>query len=137
LIVSTILIVEDDLHARDGLCELLSEEGYEVKPADSASAAMQSINPDVALILSDLDLPDSSGLELCETLKKRNPNLKSIIMTAYAPEDVYRRAKKLGINSWLIKPLDIDLLLRLIKQVLNPAMSHQMTDAAPEMRWIN
>jgi len=117
--VSTILIVEDDRHTRDGLCELLRSEGYDVNYARTASAALLKLDSRVALLLSDLKLPNFSGLELCEKVMKRNPDLKSIIMTAYTSEEVYKKAKKVGVYSWLAKPLDIDLLFKLVADVLS------------------
>ena len=117
--MSTILIVEDDRHTRDGLCELLRSEGYDVNYARTASAALLKLDSRVALLLSDLKLPNFSGLELCEKVMKRNPDLKSIIMTAYTSEEVYKKAKKVGVYSWLAKPLDIDLLFKLVADVLS------------------
>jgi len=117
--MSTILIVEDDRHTRDGLCELLSSEGYDVEHAKTASAALHKLDSRVTLLLSDLKLPDFSGLELCEKVMKKNPGLKSIIMTAYTSEEMYKKAKKVGVHSWLTKPLDIDLLFKLVSDALS------------------
>lgn len=121
--MSKILVVEDDLHTRDGLCELLSGEGYDVAYAGSVSAALKKLQSDTVLILSDLRLPDASGLKLWGQVRRLNPKLKSILMTAYASEETFREAESLGVYTCLTKPLDIDLLLRKVREVLAPPVA--------------
>ncbi|MFQ5706479.1 MAG: response regulator [bacterium] len=116
--MSKILLVEDDPNTRLGLYELLSEEGYEVATAENATAALEKICPGTDLLLSDLCLPDLSGLALHERLQRLYPTLPTIIMTAYSTPEQRQRARKLGVVSWITKPLDIERLLSKLRQVL-------------------
>ena len=59
-----ILIVEDDLHARLGLGSLLAEEGYSVELVEDGCNCLKRTDWDIDLLLSDLRLPDISGIEL-------------------------------------------------------------------------
>ncbi|MCG8605042.1 response regulator [bacterium] len=117
--MSTILIVEDDQNTRLGLQELLVEEGYQVESAENGSAALQKLKSGlVDLLISDLRLSDTSGLDLCRKIKIDYPNLNTIIMSAYSTPESRLEAKELGVYSWFTKPLELDSLLSAIKKAL-------------------
>ncbi|MFQ5753393.1 MAG: response regulator, partial [bacterium] len=83
--MSTILLVEDDVNTRTGLFEILTEEGYHVESAEDGADALKIMESGIIdLLLSDLRLPDLSGLELHEKVKRVHPELITIIMTAYS-----------------------------------------------------
>ena len=77
-----ILIVEDDLNARLGWGSLLAEEGYSVELVEDGCNCLKRTDWDIDLLLSDLRLPDISGIELARRVKQLKPDLLSIIMTA-------------------------------------------------------
>jgi DNA-binding NtrC family response regulator len=117
--LSTILIVEDDRNTRLGLQELLVEEGYQVESAENASKALQKLESGfVDLLISDLRLPDTSGLDLCRKIRSEYPDLNTIIMSAYSTPESRLEAKELGVYSWFTKPLELDSLLSTIKKAL-------------------
>ena len=62
------------------------------------------------LILTDINMPEMDGIELLKEIKKRYPELKVIIITAYGDEQNFNMAKKLGANDYFTKPLQFDLL---------------------------
>jgi DNA-binding NtrC family response regulator len=115
-----ILIVEDEFNTRAGLSERLTEEGYEVEAAEDGAAALEKIDLSIDLLLSDLRLPDVSGIHLSKKLKQMYPGLLTIIMTAYTSPDFYQEAQNAGVFGWLNKPIDLELLLSIIGEALEP-----------------
>ena len=69
---------------------------------------------DLVLILSDINMPGMTGLELLKRIKERRPQLPVIMITAYDDELNQRRAKESGADDYVTKPLDFDLLRRKI-----------------------
>ena len=117
--MSSILLVEDDLNARAGLVEILADEGYSVESAGDAEAALKKLKSGhVDLLLSDFRLPDLSGIELHRKVKEVNPQVQTIIMSAYCIPERVVEAQELGVFSWLTKPLQVDALLSTIKKAL-------------------
>jgi CheY-like chemotaxis protein len=72
---------------------------------------------EIVLILSDINMPGMSGLELLHKIKQKRPSPPPIVMmiTAYADEENYRRAMLLGADDFLTKPLDFKLLKEKLK----------------------
>ena len=112
-----ILLVEDDLNTRLGLFEILKDEGYEVEVAEDGAEAVEKMAFEIDLVLSDLRLPDISGLQLHEKVKELRPEVISIIMTDYSTPELHQQAKDAGIFHWITKPLNIDHLLSIIREV--------------------
>lgn len=65
---------------------------------------------DIVLVLSDINMPGMSGLELLQRIKARYVHIKVFIITAYNDEDNYRTAMRYGADDYLTKPLDFDAL---------------------------
>jgi len=62
------------------------------------------------LILSDINMPEMNGIELLREIKKRYPELKVIMITAYGDEQNFTMAKNLGADDYFTKPIQFDLL---------------------------
>jgi PAS domain S-box-containing protein len=107
-----ILVVDDDLDFADTICEILSTHGYEVKTANSTSSAREIIEVfDAKLALLDVRIGSGSGTQLIGELKKIQPQLLCVMMTAYAALDSALDALKRGAYDYLKKPIDgVDLL---------------------------
>ena len=114
----TILLVEDDTNTRFGLAEILTSEGYDVVLAEDAEEALEKVDWDADLLLSDLQLPGISGLALWNQARQRYPELVSIIMTAFNTPENKLQAEDSGVFSFLNKPLNIDQLLSAIENAL-------------------
>jgi CheY-like chemotaxis protein len=111
-----ILIVDDYPGARYLRSRILSEAGYEVLEASTGSEALamaRAVAP--SLILLDINLPDISGLEVCERLR-RDPATASIpiiqVTGAWMSEDARRQGMASGANAYLVEPVDDVTLLR-------------------------
>ncbi len=115
----TILLVEDDTNTRFGLAEILTSEGYDVVLAEDADEALEKVELEIDLLLSDLQLPGISGLALWNQARQRHPELVSILMTAFNSPENKLQAEDAGVFSFLNKPLDIDYLLSAIENALH------------------
>jgi two-component system, chemotaxis family, response regulator PixH len=118
--MTRVLVVEDTISERELICSYLTESGYVVTSARNGQEALQKIKdqiPDV--VLTDLVMPDMSGLELCRSLKK-NPltqNLPIIACTTKSQELDKLWGMKQGINVYLTKPFTKEDILRAVKSV--------------------
>ncbi len=112
-----ILVIDDDPDFAEGMDLLLTPEGYKVELAHSAAEASSRIvdfPADVALI--DIRLSSSSGISLIRTLKRQNPNILCVMMTAYASTDTAIEALREGAYGYLVKPFGGDELLLTVQR---------------------
>ncbi len=115
-----LLLIDDNLLFRKGLCALLSQQSdMEIaddlrsgKEAVQASAIME---PDV--ILMDIRLTGSSGLEIAAQIKRRQPQVKVVILTSSRTEEYVRAALRLGIDGYVLKDASLEELLIAIRSV--------------------
>ncbi|HER00565.1 MAG TPA: sigma-54-dependent Fis family transcriptional regulator [candidate division Zixibacteria bacterium] len=114
-----ILVVDDEESMRDFMSIMLSKEGYEVLQADSGPAALGQIKksrPDV--IITDIMMPEMSGLELMTKAQEMHEDLSFIVMTAFASVDSAIEAMKKGAYDYITKPFKVDEIKLTIKKVL-------------------
>jgi DNA-binding response OmpR family regulator len=114
----TILIVEDHDDTRDGLTSLLAAD-YTCFATGSAEAAMRLIGARYFnLVLTDIHLPDASGLEICRLVRKMSVDTVVIAMTAMSDSGYRTRALAEGTLYYIEKPFAPDKLLVWIKSAL-------------------
>ena len=114
-----ILIVDDDKSLSKSLSLVLEKKGYCTQWARTGKEALAKAKEsafNIALI--DLRLPDTSGVELVEPLKKLNPNTALLIVTGYASLDTSVQAVDKRVSAYLIKPLNMDELLQRVEDIL-------------------
>lgn len=115
----SILIVEDDITFSLMLTTWLGKKGFVVRSSSSVSDAKRRLGKDVFdLVISDLRLPDSDGIDLLKWLKSTHPSLPLIMMTSYAEIQTAVQAMKLGAADYIAKPLNPDELLGKIKELV-------------------
>ena len=116
--MKTILIVEDiDLNA-DLLSQLL-EDDYNLliaKDGQQGVASVEQNDPD--LVLMDISLPVMDGYEATRVIRKKNRDLPIIGLSAHAMQGDAEKAKSAGCTDYLTKPVDEDLLFKMLKQYL-------------------
>jgi two-component system response regulator HydG len=118
---SAILVVDDDLAHRTMLRTLLGGWGYDVAEADDGQSAVEAVHKKpFDLILMDIRMIRVSGLEALVEIKRFNPAIPVVIMTAYASVETAVKALKKGAYDYLTKPLDFDEL----KIIMERAMEH-------------
>lgn len=114
-----ILLVEDHENTRQVLSRLLTKSGHSIKSAESVQAAMAlAEDHEFDLIISDLGLPDGSGLELMPALKRRY-GLKGIAVSGYGREEDLQKSRSAGFSAHLIKPLNFHDLERTVSRVIS------------------
>ena len=115
-----ILVVDDERPLATLLCRILTQAGYQVKSADSGIKAIDAIgvfSPN--LVITDLKMPDISGLDLLKKVQSERPEIDFILLTAYATVENAVEAMKQGALDYLIKPLkDPDELRIAVSRVL-------------------
>ncbi len=115
----SILIVDDDINYRTILCDYLKNEGYDVGSAGSAEEAVDKLEKDFFnIIVSDLKLPEKSGIDLLKTVKSRSKEVEMIILTAFGSVDSAVAALKIGACDYLVKPLSLEELSITIKRLV-------------------
>jgi PAS domain S-box-containing protein len=117
-----VLAVDDAADARDLLVALLNQYGAEVSTAASGAEALQtldSFHPDV--LISDIGMPGMDGYELLQQIRARplaqSGQVPAIALTAYAREEDAQSALDNGYQCHLAKPIDVELLVRLVRQL--------------------
>lgn len=114
----SILIVEDDITFSLMLTTWLGKKGFVVRSSSSVSDAKRRLGEEVFdLVISDLRLPDSDGIDLLKWLKSTHPSLPLIMMTSYAEIQTAVQAMKLGAADYIAKPLNPDELLGKIREL--------------------
>lgn len=103
-----ILVVEDDTRLRNLLVEALTQEGHELTSAESAEAAVDILKVEgFDVLLTDVNLPGKSGIELLPICLQLHPFTYMIVMTGYASIDMAVEAMKLGAADFLRKPISL------------------------------
>jgi len=116
--ILSILVVDDNPSSASTLADILSIKGYKVHTAYSGAEALEILQEDrVDILLTDVKMPDMNGVELYRETKKVHPALTTILMTAYAADDIIQQGMAEGIKTVLTKPVDIDLLLSLFSAI--------------------
>lgn len=116
---SRILLVEDEKHAREGVAEILKGSGHTLTVAENLKEARaRAKNESFDLLLSDIRLPDGSGLDLAVDLKKSDPDLPVVLMTAYGSVRDAVQAMQKGVDHYLTKPLDFDELRLTVSRLI-------------------
>jgi two-component system, NtrC family, response regulator PilR len=118
--MAKLLIVDDELGMRQFLTHLFQRDGHEVRVADSGSEALELLRADPAdLIISDVRMPDISGIELLRSVREFLPQVEVVMMTAFANVDTAREAFLLGAYDFVQKPFDNDLLKEVVTRALS------------------
>ena len=113
-----ILLVDDNAALVDNLTEILDEDGYTVRCADSYAAALDVAEAGFDVALVDLRLPDGDGTELARTLKTRAPDAQVILLTGHASTESAAAAVRAGAFAYLVKPTPPGDLLLTVEQAL-------------------
>lgn len=117
---ASILVVEDDLNMRELIVEYLEDEGYMAQGAASSADALSLASQfQFDLVVTDVRMAGVDGVDGFALLKKKQPQLKCIVITGYADSDAPSRAIKIEIDDYIHKPLELDHLLSVVSRVLN------------------
>ena len=116
-----LLIIDDDAHLRESLAEVLELEGYECHQAGTAQAGLAlaaKIQPEIMIM--DIQLPDSSGFQICQDMRKKSKSTILIMMTGrFLSAEEKKQGFELGADEYMTKPFDLAELSIRIKQLLS------------------
>lgn len=129
-----LLIIDDDVSFCRLLERFLMQKSYRVQTAFSGGEALKKINSGhFDLVMTDLRLPDTDGLELLVKIKTKMPQTPVILMTGYSEVNTAVRAMKNGAFDYVSKPLNREEVLLIIEQALKAATESPKTqNASPE-----
>jgi CheY-like chemotaxis protein len=123
-----ILVIDDDKLILITLKRLLIREGYQVITALSGQFALKKIEEDnFDLIISDIKMPQMDGIETVKKIREflaqhgRNP-IPEIFITAYAKEDIFKKALGLNAAGYIEKPFDIKTLQDTVKRLIERSL---------------
>ncbi len=117
--MKNILIIEDDRKMREGLVEILTDNGYEVESAENGQLGLDKIEKkDFDVVLTDLIMPVMGGMEVLREIKHMKPKTSVIIITAYGTIENAVEGMKVGASDYITKPFKIDEVQTKIRKVL-------------------
>ncbi len=116
------LVVEDDRDLNKTLCAFLSQNGYEATGCLNAREAYDALYGNLYdLIISDIMMPDIDGFEFVETVRGLNQDVPIMFMTARDDFGAKQRGFRIGIDDYMVKPVDLNELLLRIGALLRRA----------------
>lgn len=108
-IARTILVVDDEPYVLDAISSLLTEFGYQTVAVTGAKEAEEKFRTEkIDLVLTDIKMPEVSGMDLLEHIHRLDPELPVILMTAYPEMGVTIEALKRGAFDFILKPFHLD-----------------------------
>ncbi|HEY6508745.1 MAG TPA: sigma-54 dependent transcriptional regulator, partial [Vicinamibacterales bacterium] len=106
-----VLVVDDEASMRDMLRIVLRRDGYDVRVADGAASAIAVLEREaIDLLLSDIRMPDGSGVDVLRAAKTFNRDVVAFMMTAFASTETAVEAMRLGAVDYFTKPFNVDEL---------------------------
>jgi len=131
---STVCIVDDDRAVLAALTSLLTAEGYSVRAHESARTFLDMIQQDdCGCLVTDVRMPEMTGLDLLEKMKERRVSMPVIVITAHGDVPLAVDAMKQGAIHFFEKPFDGDALLDSIRAALARGEGEPAPDAESQM----
>jgi two-component system response regulator FlrC len=132
----SVLIVEDDAALREALVDTLRAAGLmALAAADSQSALQLLASEEIALVISDVQMPGANGYELLASIKRMRPYLPVVLMTAYGTVAQAVAAMREGATDYIVKPFDAQALIEMARrQLAARVMPNELVAADPESK---
>ena len=123
--MKTVLLIDDARAVRSVYAEVVRQAGFQAQTASSAEEALQYIvdNGTPDLIVTDIKLPGISGLEFCKRFRKVAKHTPVLVMSALSDKGLVAEAKTVGVQGWLLKPVEPEYFLNKLKSVLGEAQA--------------
>jgi DNA-binding response OmpR family regulator len=115
----SILVVDDDTAILKYATRILQSEGYDVDAAETGFEAIEKSNAHLYnLALLDIKLPDMEGTELLTKMHRTTPSMMKIMVTGFPSLENAVEALNMGADAYLLKPIELDELLKVVKEKL-------------------
>ncbi|SFV59835.1 diguanylate cyclase/phosphodiesterase (GGDEF & EAL domains) with PAS/PAC sensor(s) [hydrothermal vent metagenome] len=131
----TLLYVEDDVEIQSAMKDLLENEVqalYQAYDAQEGLALFQEKKPDI--VLADISMPQMDGLEMATRIKQIDKNQPIVMITAYDEKDMLLRAIDIGIDGYVVKPVDLEKLLGKLESISQNLCHKKDVEKAKEER---
>ncbi len=116
---NSILIIDDEKSQRDILTGYLRKKGFKIISASLGEEGIKIVKENlIDIILSDFKMPDKTGLEVLEEVKKINPEISFIMITAFGTVENAVKAMRLGADDYISKPVNLDELDILLERII-------------------
>lgn len=103
---------------RTQVTRVLEGAGYIVTAAVDGVEALEKLSPEMVLVVSDVNMPRMSGIELLEELRNsRKVTIPFVMLTTEGQNELVQKAKALGANGWIVKPLKPEVLINTVKKL--------------------
>lgn len=114
-----IMLVDDDATAAQPIARYLIARGHAVTTLDSGRKALELLRrgPSPDLVIADIQMPGTDGLEVLNAVRAQDPDLPVILMTGHATVDTAIRALRNRACDYLIKPIDMEALIMSIARL--------------------
>jgi len=113
-----ILLIDDDKNTANGLRKILLQDGYDTSCVYTGNEAVRLIDTEhFDIVITDMKLPDISGFSIIEKVKKKDPDIPVIMITAFSSLQTAIDAMKKGADDYLTKPVNIEELELILKKI--------------------
>ncbi|TWU27629.1 sigma-54-dependent transcriptional regulator [Bythopirellula polymerisocia] len=116
--IGRILLVDDDRQSRDAMEEWLEDDGFDVIAVEDGKQALAHLHDGISVIVTDLKMPRTNGLELLKLTKQKSPHATVILITGHGTAESAVEALKEGAFDYLIKPVKPQELVHRIRMAL-------------------
>jgi two-component system, response regulator FlrC len=132
----SVLVVEDDAALREALVDTLRAAGLSALCAPDAPGALQLLqNEEIALVISDVQMPGPNGYQLLSSIKQLRPDLPVVLMTAYGTVAQAVAAMREGATDYIVKPFDAQALIEMARrQLALRVVPNELVAVAPESK---
>ncbi|HZG55044.1 helix-turn-helix domain-containing protein [Paenibacillus sp.] len=134
-----VMVVDDEQRIRKGIEAVLKRSPLEIEIVGSYSNGREALTHVIAMepgdldvLITDIEMPFMDGLSLIEHVRKRLPELQTIVLSGYSEFEYARKAFRLGVTDYLLKPVEKSQLFRLLEACGKKPPQPEAADAAEE-----
>lgn len=115
----SVLVVDDEEVIRDVCLQILTSEGYAVTTAATGKEALHLVNEhDYDAVVTDIMMPDMSGLEFLEVIRNTRTDMKAVVITGLGTFEMATQSDRLGAREFVVKPFTPTELSEALKKAL-------------------
>ena len=118
----SILVVEDDINLNKLICSVLSQNGYKPYPAPNADSGLAKLADNyIDLVISDIMMPGKDGYAFAKEIREKNKDIPILFVSAKESLEDKQKGFDIGIDDYMVKPIDLNELLLRVKALLRRA----------------